>query len=820
MKRSTIRLILPAIALSFSVLACTVLERMPLLEPTRTPTLTSTPSPLPPTPTETPTPTLPPTPTPLPAARIESGDQARFFGDWERALNEYQVALQSSNEAEVQSAALLGLGRTQYQAGNYEAAVETLQQLLGLFPQSAHVPYAHFTIAQTYSSLGRYSEAADSYLNYMVLKPGVVDAYLLEQRGDALQAVNRQGEALIDYRAALQAPGFLDGTTLEIKIARSHAAVGDYATALGIYQDIYNRTDSDFTRAQLDLLIGQAYIAQGQFDQAYAVFQDAVNNYPRSYDSYSALLTLVEAGVPVDELNRGLVDYFAGQYGVAIAAFDRYFQANGADPATARYYNGLSLRALGGRQDALAEWDKVILNFPDHRLWDESWEQKAYTQWAFMEDYTRAIETLLGFVSAAPAHARAGEFLFDAGVVSEIAGELQQAAEIWERVGREYPGYEQAPRAIFLAGVARYRIQDYANAYNLFQLGLENATTMPERTAAYLWMGKCRQAQGDAPSAAAAWELAANLDPTGYYSERARDILQGRAPFSPPQQYDLSMDLSSERAEAEAWMRTVFNLTPDVTLSDPGSLVSDPRFQRGSELWELGLYDAARAEFEDLRLAIQDDPAANFRLANYLLELGSYRQAILAARQVLNLAGMSDADTLNAPAYFNHIRFGTYFSDLILPAAIQHNFHPLFLFSVVRQESAFESFVRSSAGARGLMQIVPATGQEIANSLNWPPNYTAEDLYRPLVSVNLGSEYLAKWLKQFNSDPESSPDLSLYAALAAYNGGPGNAIAWQKQAQGDIDIFLEVVRFEETRNYIRGIYEIFNIYRRIYDRTP
>ena len=56
-------------------------------------------------------------------------------------------------------------------------------------------------------------------------------------------------------------------------------------------------------------------------------------NYPRSYDSYLALVDLVEAGVPVDEQQRGLVDYYAGQYAVAIAAFDRYMQEEGADVA-------------------------------------------------------------------------------------------------------------------------------------------------------------------------------------------------------------------------------------------------------------------------------------------------------------------------------------------------------------------------------------------------------------------------------------------------------------------------------------------------------
>jgi soluble lytic murein transglycosylase len=59
-------------------------------------------------------------------------------------------------------------------------------------------------------------------------------------------------------------------------------------------------------------------------------------------------------------------------------------------------------------------------------------------------------------------------------------------------------------------------------------------------------------------------------------------------------------------------------------------------------------------------------------------------------------------------------------------------------------------------------------------------------------------------------------DGDLYAALAAYNAGPGNAAAWHDLAGGDPDLYLEVVRFQETRNYIRLIYEIYTIYRKLY----
>jgi len=106
------------------------------------------------------------------------------------------------------------------------------------------------------------------------------------------------------------------------------------------------------------------------------------------------------------------------------------------------------------------------------------------------------------------------------------------------------------------------------------------------------------------------------------------------------------------------------------------------------------------------------------------------------------------------------------------------------------------------------MQIIPTTGAQIVSQIGWPVNYDEKDLYRPDVSVTLGAYYLEKNRDLLNGD--------LYAALAAYNGGPGNALQWQQLSGEDPDLFLETVRFEETRNYIRNIYEIYIIYKRLY----
>jgi soluble lytic murein transglycosylase len=763
-----------------------------------------------PTPSITPFPTS--TPTPIPDERLHIGDLALVNEDWEKALSEYHHALESSTNPDHQSETLLKIGRTNQLAGNFYEAASVLERLIQDYPDSPHIAYANFYLGQAYSGMERYSDAAHAYLNYLVLRPGIIDAYILDLRGDALFYAGDYPSAAIDYQASLNSPSILDGTNLEMKLARSYALSGDYLTALELYDDLYYQTNDENIRALIHLRKGGSYAALGRNDEAISSYMDSINNYPTSYNSYLALIELVDAGVEVDEYTRGIVDYYAGQYGVALAAFNRYRQNNPEDPASGLYYYGLTTSALGGYEEAIENWEKIINNYSDHDRWDDAWEEKAFTQWYNLSEYSQSIQTLLDFVETAPTHPRAPEFLFDAGLVAERDGDFEQAAGHWERVINHYPGYEHALRALFLAGISRYRIGDYQGALTDFLRHQTLSSTLEEKAAAYLWMGKVHSALGDEDAALTSWEQAAGTDPTGYYSERARDLYNGFSPFTPPQQFDISTDLNAERIKAESWLRTTFGLTEDTNLTGLGSLSDNPHIQRGSELYQLGLVSDARAEFEHLRMSLVTDAAQTYRLTNYLLELGIYRSAILAVRQILDLALMDDAETITAPAFFNHVRFGTYFSDLVLSLAEDYGLNPLFLFSVIRQESLFESFIRSPAGAVGLMQIMPATGEEIAQNLGWPTGYSERDLVRPLVNITYGADYLDTQRNYFDED--------LYATLAAYNGGPGNTIEWRKLAQEDPDLFLEVIRFPETRNYIRSIYEVFNIYRYIYDRTP
>ncbi len=462
-----LRKCLPLLGLIALSLACNFPSLLGQDPPTPLPT-TAVPSETPaPTPTVTPTPTA--TPTPLPEARDRLGRP----GLVSRGLGGSSGRVQFGHGKRGRPGGSRGcaartgthiLSGRQLRRGPGEAGAADRR-----IPGCTQIAQAYFFLGQIYSAAENYPAAAEAYQQYLELRPGVIDSYVQEWRGDALSASGDYEAAIVAYQAAVGAPHVSPNLITEVKIAQAYAALEDYQTAIVGYQDIYDRTVNDITRAQMDYQIGQAYTELGDLEQAYAAYQDAVDNYPGFYETYLSLVALVDAGIPVDEFQRGLVDYYAGEYSVAIQAFDRYLQSEPEDPGRAVYFKGLATRALGGNLEAIEIWDGMIENYPDHDLWDDAWEQKAITQWFDLEEYRFAIDTLVEFVETAPANARAAELLFEAGEIAERFDLLPRAAALWDRVGREFPQSQQAYRALFLAGITRYRLKEYAAAHETFE---------------------------------------------------------------------------------------------------------------------------------------------------------------------------------------------------------------------------------------------------------------------------------------------------------------------------------------------------------------
>lgn len=148
------------------------------------------------------------------------------------------------------------------------------------------------------------------------------------------------------------------------------------------------------------------------------------------------------------------------------------------------------------------------------------------------------------------------------------------------------------------------------------------------------------------------------------------------------------------------------------------------------------------------------------------------------------------------------------YQEEIMKVAEENSLDPYLILAIIYVESRFNPLVESRSGARGLMQIMPETGAWIAahRGIN---NYSAEDLFDPVLNISFGGFYLARLLNIFEGD--------LTLALAAYNAGTGNVFKWVNSSLWDGSFaHKDTIPFPETREYLEKVFSIYQRYDQIY----
>lgn len=287
------------------------------------------------------------------------------------------------------------------------------------------------------------------------------------------------------------------------------------------------------------------------------------------------------------------------------------------------------------------------------------------------------------------------------------------------------------------------------------------------------WAGRAASAMGRG-STAADWYRKAAEHPSAFYGQLAQSQIEpgnGKALPADPQPGD---------AERRA--------------------LADHELARAARvLAELGEQDGLRAFLIRL-VELNDTPGWRQAVASLAEDLSRQDLAVLVSRRAIR-----DGHLLVASGY----------PVVSVPRALngyQQSVEDALILAVIRQESGFDSSAVSSAGARGLMQLMPATARQVASKLNvgYSPSALTSD---PEYNVNLGQSYLASLLGRYSG--------SYVLAVAAYNAGPARASRWLDE-NGDpragveeaID-WIEKIPFTETRNYVQRTLENLQVYRAI-----
>lgn len=206
-----------------------------------------------------------------------------------------------------------------------------------------------------------------------------------------------------------------------------------------------------------------------------------------------------------------------------------------------------------------------------------------------------------------------------------------------------------------------------------------------------------------------------------------------------------------------------------------------PAFVRSRELLRLNMGAQARAEWNHGRSMLPDEMRP--QTIHLAMRWGWYDQAVATATQhrVFN-----DYEVLYPRPYDTEVAAAARFSGV--PGEL--------VYGVIRQESLYRSDAVSSAGARGLMQMLPETARRTARQWKQPTPQT-QDLFDPRTNVLLGAAHLRELIDRFNGQT--------IVALAGYNAGPGASARWLPARPIESDIWIENIPYNETRNYVQRI---------------
>lgn len=217
------------------------------------------------------------------------------------------------------------------------------------------------------------------------------------------------------------------------------------------------------------------------------------------------------------------------------------------------------------------------------------------------------------------------------------------------------------------------------------------------------------------------------------------------------------------------------------------ALSEHPALQRARLLFLAG--DLERAQIE-WNLAVRPmEPDQHFAAAH----LAAQWQWHHKASQTVGWSGRYDELDL---------RYPTPWKDLVTRVSAQHQVPHYWIYGVIRQESGYMTRAVSSAGAMGLMQLMPYTAQHLSDTDGL--GLTAEsDITEPVINLDLGTRYLARMMARYDNPVH---------ATAAYNAGPSRVDRWKERYPSDLSVWIESIPFDETRGYVKSVLTYAQIY--------
>ncbi len=717
---------------------------------------------------------------------------ARSTGDLVLERERLRQLITTAPESLLREAATTRLAQSFVESSDYAAAISTLRPL----SESKNPGLARQALAlsaQAYLADNKPTEARELFSKLVAQMPDASrpdDFALSAARGlDQLDAGN---STATQTKTPLSEADHLLRASIynfnrDFAGARTH-----YLVLIDNYEQSSSAPDALFQ-------IGRGYYQQGNYDDALKYFQRLQDRYATSTSARDALGL---AAATYNRLKRS--DEAIAAYKLSIERFP-----NAPNPERP-YLNIIDTLRDAGRDDEALDWVKQTrVRFKDQ------------------------IGGTLALFAQAKIHLAHGSW---AAAISDL-DELQQAKDLG---GARVPGGTTASELLFLRAFALEQLgqtEDAVNAYLSIAEGRSeyygfranerlrtldsNPKTHPAIAAKGVVLGStARQAiesgQADVARRAAQNSLRITFD------SGARNELLGIARRAyatlPNYNFPTLQLLPLGRGEV---------------LTGPVQFGTASLHQAlADELFFLGLYDEGVPEFTAARslesgsteqkretstgqskssnAATKDSlPASDldYTIAFYSLRGGLTNQAVRFAERIWKPIA-SDYLLELAPPQMAELLYPAPFRESLLKHAPPRGIDPRFLLAVARQESRFRSDAKSNAAARGLMQFISATADDVAKQLG-KRAFSQDELYNPDTAIEFGVQYLSSLFKQFPAMPQ--------AVAGSYNGGPDNIARWVARSRtNDPDRYVAEIGFSQTKEYVFIVMSNFWVYQQLY----
>ena len=667
------------------------------------------------------------------------------------------------------------------------------------FPRTRTAALARILRARIKLNAKDFSGAATLLDTNLISEQTSIADHALFMRADALEQAGKTQEARAIYQQLIQEyPASLRAREATLRVAELMVKSGDRAAVPLLLKDLAQADD-----AAALLATSKAYEQSSDQNRALA-------SYRRLYFFAPASTESAEAATAITRLGSTTTPATTEE---AITRADRLYEAKKFT-------------------DALSAYSDAFAKFPATATTENQLRRgiAAYS--------ARKTPDAVAALSAVPTSAgeTRAEALFYLAQTYARARQWEQARATAEELRKTFPNSNFTPRAFVALGQIAQEAKNSADASYFKRAavnGFGNSIEVAQAQFDLAW--EAHESRNFAESSRMLTEHLAyyadkntdNRGRAGYWaardSERAGKLAEARALYEAMlDRYDANwygylakqrLDVVSRNTPAKNFpadsivARAVANLKTVTVAEETAGPDEDARMIKADQLWNIGLDDWALKELGKAAEKGPDSPKINLAIAKiYRSEDDNVRALNTLRRSFPDYSQMK-------PEEMTREQWDVFYPlahwDIIVQESKTKNLDPYQVAGLIRQETVFITRARSVANAYGLMQVLIPTARLTARKYGVNREITVESLFEPRLNIQLGTAYLRDQIDKFGR---------IEYVAAAYNAGPGRAVAWKASLPFEIDEWAEAVPFKETRGYVQGVVRNRLQYLRLYDQ--